>query len=341
MTIGRLLAIGIALSGAAGSTVAHAQVIQGFGKDIAFATAARQIVPSGMRVDVDSTLRDRTVSWSGGADWHSVLDQLASSRNAVVSYEGQTVRIAPVGVGNAGAYADRQVPAMPSLNRAGLVVLADQPPAAPIVLQPTSPIAAQPAVPIVLQPTAAARPPVAPVQVVPVAVVPVPAPVVVAPRAAPIVLQPRVASPPPAAVVVVPAPATVVVEPAAPVETARQKQERLRAERAAERAETIVSPRTSSGRSASGRAVSTVGTWRAVRGESLDQVLGDWADKAGWTLVFNSQVIYDIQAGAEFNGEFTESVASLIRSVHARPVPTVIFYRGNKTLVVSNNVDGN
>lgn len=89
------------------------------------------------------------------------------------------------------------------------------------------------------------------------------------------------------------------------------------------------------------RNVVSNGTWRAVRGENLDQVLSDWADRAGWTVVFNSQIIYEMQAGAEFTGEFTEAVAGLVRSVRARPMPVVTFYRGNNVAVVSNSVDGN
>ena len=83
------------------------------------------------------------------------------------------------------------------------------------------------------------------------------------------------------------------------------------------------------------------GVWRASKGESLDHVLLDWGDRAGWSVVYNSQIIYDIQSGAEFTGDFTEVVASLVRSVQARPVPTIVFYGGSKTLVVSNNIDGN
>jgi hypothetical protein len=73
----------------------------------------------------------------------------------------------------------------------------------------------------------------------------------------------------------------------------------------------------------------------------LDQVLGDWAERAGWTLVFQSPIVYEMQAGAEFTGEFTEAVAALVRSIRARPVPIAHFYRGNNVLVVSNNVNAN
>ena len=80
-------------------------------------------------------------------------------------------------------------------------------------------------------------------------------------------------------------------------------------------------------------------TWHAQQGQTLDEVLGDWADKAGWTLVFNSKMIYELQASANFDGDFISAATALIKSVRAEPTPLAVFFRGNKTLVVSNHSD--
>ena len=79
--------------------------------------------------------------------------------------------------------------------------------------------------------------------------------------------------------------------------------------------------------------------WRAVAGETLDQVLSDWAHKAQWRLVFNSQVLYEIQAGAEFQGSFTEAVSALVHSNHTRPMPIATFYSGNRVLLITNDIN--
>ena len=87
------------------------------------------------------------------------------------------------------------------------------------------------------------------------------------------------------------------------------------------------------------RAVSENGVWRAQRGQTLDQVLSEWSERAGWTLVFNTPIIYEIQAGAELRGDFIDAAASLINSIQARPLPRAVFYRGNRVLVVSNSFE--
>jgi len=81
------------------------------------------------------------------------------------------------------------------------------------------------------------------------------------------------------------------------------------------------------------------GVWRVRRGQTLDQVLAEWAERAGWTLVVNTPIIYEMQAGAELRGDFIDAAASLINSIQARPLPRAVFYRGNRVLVVSNSFE--
>ncbi|MFC4236208.1 TcpQ domain-containing protein [Thalassospira xianhensis] len=80
-----------------------------------------------------------------------------------------------------------------------------------------------------------------------------------------------------------------------------------------------------------------VGVWRASVGETLYEVLYRWADTAGWTVVYNSNFIYPMQAPAIFNSDFRQATEALVQSVRADVVPLVDFYWGNKSLVISNN----
>jgi hypothetical protein len=81
------------------------------------------------------------------------------------------------------------------------------------------------------------------------------------------------------------------------------------------------------------------GVWHAAQGETLDQVLSDWAEISGWTVVFNSQMIYDMQASADFHGDFLQAASALVQSIQAKPQPLATFYRGNRALVISNSID--
>ncbi len=272
-----------------------------------------------------------------------VLERVAGERGAGVTYLGQLVRIHPV----AGSH-PRTAPA------AALGVppgVSESPPAAPrgissggLVILPTraAPIPTPPSAP--LPPSAADTGRQAPTPTPTPTPTPAPAPA--------------------------PAPASATAPSAAPnaarerpSETAQAQADRVRPTRVLppiappeepRAAVPAIPPAPPATRAAGGSGSATIrnaypaqrqpvrdGAWRAVRGESLDQVLGDWAERAGWTLVFNSPVIYEIQAGAEFQGEFTEAVAALVRSVRARPVPIATFYRGNSVLVISNNTNGN
>ena len=72
-------------------------------------------------------------------------------------------------------------------------------------------------------------------------------------------------------------------------------------------------------------------------GQMLQPVLADWAACAGWTLVWNSEYDYRIEASASFSGEFIDASTSLVQAMsEARPTITVDFYKGNRVIVVSN-----
>ena len=81
--------------------------------------------------------------------------------------------------------------------------------------------------------------------------------------------------------------------------------------------------------------------WRAKTGATLEQVLNEWADKAGWHIVQNSKMIYELQSGADFDGDFIQASTALVKSVHASPHPTATFYKGNNTLVISDSSETN
>lgn len=55
------------------------QIAEGFGRDLPFAIAARQIVPEDYEFDMqDGVVSDTLVSWQGGKPWRDVLSEVAS-----------------------------------------------------------------------------------------------------------------------------------------------------------------------------------------------------------------------------------------------------------------------
>jgi hypothetical protein len=75
-------------------------------------------------------------------------------------------------------------------------------------------------------------------------------------------------------------------------------------------------------------------SWQADAGQTLQATLETWAKMAGWTVVWNSEHRYVLQAGATFEGDFEDAASALI-AAFARANPPIAgkLYGGNKVLV--------
>lgn len=75
--------------------------------------------------------------------------------------------------------------------------------------------------------------------------------------------------------------------------------------------------------------------WTATDGASLSTTLTGWAQRAGWTVVWETDDDFRLAAGATLDGEFPKAAGGLIEAFsHARPRLRAIFYAGNKVLRV-------
>lgn len=75
--------------------------------------------------------------------------------------------------------------------------------------------------------------------------------------------------------------------------------------------------------------------WTAPAGRHLKAVLQDWAGRAGWTVVWQSDHDYPLEATASFSGDFTEAARQLVAALATvAPAPYANFYKGNQVLVV-------
>ncbi|EHP81460.1 hypothetical protein MetexDRAFT_6335, partial [Methylorubrum extorquens DSM 13060] len=101
---------------------ALAQSVEGFGRDIPFSLAVRQIAPAGAKVSYGNgvDVRER-VTWQGGADWRRVLDSVATSRGYVVTYAGRGIRITRQGDPNPPVEPGRAVQQVAAAGQGGIV----------------------------------------------------------------------------------------------------------------------------------------------------------------------------------------------------------------------------
>ncbi len=82
--------------------------------------------------------------------------------------------------------------------------------------------------------------------------------------------------------------------------------------------------------------------WEAPVGETLRNLLMQWGEQAGWTVVWKLDRDYNLEAGVVFRGKFTEVAAAFIRSfARATPAPIGTFYKGNRVLVINTQENDN
>jgi hypothetical protein len=82
--------------------------------------------------------------------------------------------------------------------------------------------------------------------------------------------------------------------------------------------------------------------WLVYENSTLENTLMDWADRADWTVIWESSYSYPIEASAEFRGDFVSAASHLIKTMgRAQPPVSGEFFKGNKVLVLSTRADGN
>ena len=86
----------------------------------------------------------------------------------------------------------------------------------------------------------------------------------------------------------------------------------------------------------------SVHDWEAPKGESLRTLLTDWGEKSGWTIVWQLERDYILEAGVVFRGTFTDVASAILRTfARAMPAPVGTFYNGNRVLLITTQEDDN
>lgn len=88
--------------------------------------------------------------------------------------------------------------------------------------------------------------------------------------------------------------------------------------------------------------IDPVEDWLIQDGITLQQLLKDWCDRAGWRLVWKSERDYIIEAGAMLRGRFIDVSSAVVRNMaRAKPAPIATFFKGNRVLIVETLEDEN
>ncbi|EER0880458.1 toxin co-regulated pilus biosynthesis Q family protein [Escherichia coli] len=79
-------------------------------------------------------------------------------------------------------------------------------------------------------------------------------------------------------------------------------------------------------------------TWSVYKGQTLNNVLAQWANIAGWDLVWDSGQTYKLRAAASFEHlSFEQAVQELFDAVgNTDPRLYVTLYKKNKVILVSS-----
>lgn len=293
----RGLAAGIALAvSATAFSPALAERFEGFGQDIPLDSAARQIVPSDVKVEYGNGVDSKTgITFSSAADWQSALSQAVAKKGlkAEIGKDGVTIVKAPKSESSrpySSAPAREKVQKKNNNNRRttnrsapapvehGPRVVAD----APVEVASAASAASRAAAPSVTRQGGGGF---------------------VITQAAP-----------------VPAPASAPVSQTA-------------------------------ARGMDGKEFATKDSWKPVSknigsgkfivvpGYDLRVTLESWAAATGWTVNWQSEFKYAIEADATFQGDFVQATSDLIGAMStARPTITVDFYSANRVVVISNTL---
>lgn len=81
--------------------------------------------------------------------------------------------------------------------------------------------------------------------------------------------------------------------------------------------------------------ISSSRIWRAESGRTLRELLNDWAEQAGWTVVWQSPFDYPLAASASLTGDFPDVVTQVMRGFdEAKPPPTARMHPANRVVII-------
>ncbi|CAD5781146.1 TPA: hypothetical protein J1184_004540 [Escherichia coli] len=84
--------------------------------------------------------------------------------------------------------------------------------------------------------------------------------------------------------------------------------------------------------------VKKLNNWSVYKGQTLNNVLAQWANVAGWDLVWDSSQTYKLNAAASFgNVSFEQAVQNLFDAIgNTDPRLYVTLYKKNRVILVSS-----
>lgn len=286
-------AINLLPNGPAAAAASRPGMVEGFANDVPLTVALRQILPRGVMYSVADNVDVGTqVSWTGGRSWQAALDEMLGSVGLQSVYSQNMVVV-------------QKAATMAPATQTGAIKLREPLDNNPVVIGSS---AAEPA-PIVYDPN---------IENPPIDLANAPAHTLRAPiadSAAPIVkpyevtsLDPDMAAPQQNPQVLPAQPAMGALQPLdSPATMAAQ--------------ESLIASDAESA-AFNSNAATPNGPWHATAGQTLHEILSEWAQKANIELNWLSEYDYPVQASMTFDGNFEDAVRTLLGGfVNASPAP--------------------
>lgn len=84
--------------------------------------------------------------------------------------------------------------------------------------------------------------------------------------------------------------------------------------------------------------------WHATGGKYLSDIIEDWAEKAGWQVVYDTRMLYEVSADSDFEGSFSHAAWTMIHQMQQqikmagaeKPFPDIYFWKNRTAVIVTH-----
>ncbi|KXV05634.1 TcpQ domain-containing protein [Acetobacter malorum] len=84
--------------------------------------------------------------------------------------------------------------------------------------------------------------------------------------------------------------------------------------------------------------------WHATGGKYLSDIIEDWAEKAGWQVVYDTRMLYEVSADSDFEGSFPHAAWTMIHQMQQqikmagaeKPFPDIYFWKNRTAVIVTH-----
>ncbi|GCD54202.1 TcpQ domain-containing protein [Acetobacter pasteurianus] len=84
--------------------------------------------------------------------------------------------------------------------------------------------------------------------------------------------------------------------------------------------------------------------WHATGGKYLSDIIEEWGEKAGWQVVYDTRMLYEVSADSDFEGTFPHAAWTMIHQIQQqikmagaeKPFPDIYFWKNRTAVIVTH-----